>query len=297
MTQGDAANRPRQNRPARRWVRRTGQTLGAIVATSGFISCGVISGIAELPSFDHPAIALIFAGALVVFVVSAVLGAIWASVVLVRQLVLRWPRRRALKRMAQQIGWQWQPRAAHLHTSTRSALEHLRPGSGEDKPRPKFSEVLTGTFGGAPAIAFHVERGVSYELEVDQLVALGLPGMLPDLLVIDRAEDAYGVAARQQFESTRFNHHWRVDTRDPRYGSAFTHPRMMELLNSLDLSITEIRVRGSWLVSHAPTAFTPQLLQLHLDALARIAAQIPAWVWQDFSTAAPSANAGFRGQN
>ncbi len=263
-------------------MRRTGKTLGAIVATSGFVSCAVISGIAEAPALDHPVIGLVLAGAVVVFVVSAVLGAIWASVVLVRQLVLRHPRRRALKQTAQQIGWQWHPRAKGLRPEIRAALTCLRPPTGDRGRRPKFSEVLTGTFAGAPAIAVHVEQGVSYELEVDQLVALALPEALPDLLVIDRAEDAYGVAAGQQFESARFNHHWRVDTDDPRYGSAFTHPQMMELLGRLDPSITEIRVRGSWLVSHAPTAFTPQLLQVHLDALARIAAAVPAWVWQEF---------------
>ena len=266
-------------------MRRTGQTLGAIVATSGLISCGVISGIAELPTLDHPAIGLVFAGAVVVFLVSAVLGAIWAGVVLVRQLVLRWPRRRSLRQAAARLGWEWYPRARHLPPDLDAAVQRTRPGPADHKRRPKYSEVLRGTFAGTQAIAYHFERGVNYELEVEQLVALELPGRLPDLLIIDRAEDPYGVSAGQQFESARFNHLWRVQTMDPRYGSAFTHPQLMHLLNSLDLSVTEIRVRGAWLVSHAPTAFTPQLLQLHLDALARVAAEIPAWVWQDFGSA------------
>lgn len=254
------------------------------MATSGFISCGVISGISELPTLDHPAISLIFAGALVVFLISATLGAIWAAVVLIRQLALRWPRRRALKRMAAQLGWQWFPRGRSIPRDLRAALDRLRPGKADDDRKPKYSEALRGTFAGATAIAFHFERGVSYELEVDQIVALALPRSLPDLLIIDRAEDAYGVSSDQQFESAQFNHLWRVETEDHRYGSAFTHPQLMELLGSLDLSVTEIRVRRGWLISHAPTAFTPELLHVHLDALARIAAAVPAWVWQDFGS-------------
>lgn len=254
------------------------------MATSGFISCGVISGIAEVPALDHPVIGLIFAGAVVVFLISAALGAIWAAVVLIRQLALRWPRRRALKQAATQLGWQWYPRGRSVPPELQFALAQVRPGPAGHKRKPKYSEVLRGSFAGSTAIAFHFERGVSYELEVEQLVALALPGSLPDLLIIDRAEDAYGVSADQQFESAQFNHHWRVETEDHRYGSAFTHPQLMELLGSLDLSVTEIRVSGSWLISHAPTAFTPELLRVHLDALARIAAAVPAWVWQDFGT-------------
>ena len=282
MNPGAAGPQDRRHRPVRRWVRRTGQTLGAIVATSGFISCGVISGIAELPSLDHPVLGLIFAGAIVVFLISAGLGAIWAAVVLVRQLALRWPRRRGLKRMAAQLGWQWYPSGRSIPQDLQVVLHHLRPGPRDHPRKPKYSEALRGTFAGASAVACHFERGVSYELEVDQLVALALPGSLPELMIIDRAEDAYGVSSDQQFESARFNHLWRVETEDHRYGSAFTHPQLMELLGSLDLSVTEIRVRGGWLVSHAPTAFTPDLLRVHLDALARISAAVPAWVWQDF---------------
>lgn len=283
MTQGATGPRARRHRPVRRWVRRTGQTLGAIVATSGFISCGVLNGVTELSSLDHPVVDLIFASAVVVFLVSATLGAIWAAVVLIRQLLLRWPRRRALKRMALQLGWHWYPRGRSIPVGLRSILDDVRPGTAENTRKPKYSEALHGTFAGSTVIAFHFERGVSYELEVAQLVCLALPGSLPDLLIIDRAEDAYGVSADQQFESAQFNHLWRVEAENPRYGSAFTHPQLMELLGSLDLSVTEIRLRGSWLISHAPTAFTPELLRVHLDALARIAAAVPAWVWQDFS--------------
>lgn len=263
------------------------------MATSGFVSCGVITGIAEVPTLDHPVVNLIFAGAVVVFLVSATLGAIWAAIVLLRQLVLRWPRRRALKQMAHQLGWHWHPRGKSVPSDLRFALTQIRPGPADHKRKPKYSEVLHGTFAGSTAIAYHFERGVSYELEVEQLVALQLPHSLPDLLIIDRAEDAYGVSSDQQFESAQFNHHWRVETEDHRYGSAFTHPQLMELLGSLDRSVTELRIRGSWLISHAPTAFTPGLLRVHLDALARIAAAVPAWVWQDFGGSVPG-GAGHR---
>ena len=286
MNHGPTGQRPRRHRPVRRWVRRIGQTLGAVVTTSGFISCGVISGLAEVPTLDSRVTGVIFAAAVVVFIVSAILGAIWAAAVLIRQLALRWPRRRALNQMATQIGWEWYPRGRSIPPDLHSVLHRLRPGPSENQRKPKYSEALRGTFAGATAVAYHFERGVSYELAVDQIVALALPGSLPDLLIIDRAEDAYGVSADQQFESARFNHLWRVETEDHRYGSAFAHPQLMELLNSLDLSITEVRVRGGWLVSHAPTAFTPDLLRVHLDALARIAAAVPAWVWQDFATSA-----------
>ncbi len=257
------------------------------MATSGFVSCGVITGLADVPTLDSRVTGVIFAGAGVVFIVSTILGAIWAAAVLIRQLALRWPRRRALKRMAAQLGWQWYPSGRSIPPDLQAVLHGLRPGPQDNQRKPKYSEALRGTFAGASAVACHFERGVSYELEVDQLVALALPGSLPDLLIIDRAEDAYGVSSDQQFESARFNHLWRVETEDHRYGSAFTHPQLMELLGSLDLSVTEIRVRGNWLISHAPTAFTPELLRVHLDALARIAAAVPAWVWQDFGHAVP----------
>lgn len=229
---------------------------------------------------------------LVVFGVTFGARLLWGLVVLVRKAVLRHPRRQALAAAATRIGWRWFADARSVPTVTRTALRHIDPKENwkDDEAKPRYSELAYGMFAGRPAFSVHIERGSRLLPTVFQLVALQLPGTLPELRISDRADDPYGYRSDQQFESARFNYAWGVHTDDNRYGSAFAHPRMMQLLNGLDPSIAAVHVRGSWLVSRAPVAFSPALLHVHLDALARITDAIPDWVWDEFGHRAPAAS-------
>lgn len=265
--------------------KRFSRTIGSIVTGVGVLSTGVTCAALESP-YDG-GIAVVDGGILVaavLMVVTAVIGAIWASVVLIGQAVVRIPRRRRMRAWAQHVGWAWFAKGKHIPPEHNVALRTCQPESAynEDK-RAKHSELLTGEFGGRPAYAFHFERGAGYHLEVEQLIALQLPNVLPPVSIADRSEDDVFTGQQVRFESATFNHHWRVETEDPRYASAFTHPRLMEMLNHTDASVTEIHLRGAFLVSHAPTNLTTQILERHLEVLAAIRAAIPEWVWREYA--------------
>lgn len=264
--------------------KRLGRTVGTIVTATGVLSTGITCAALESP-YDGgvAAIDLGLAIAFGLMVLTALIGAIWASVVLLRQLVLRVPRRRRMRRWAAAVGWSWVAKGKNIpaeHISTMRYCQPVEP-QNEDK-RAKYSELLTGDYADRPCLAFHFERGSSYHLEVEQIVARRLPGLLPPLSIIDRSEDDLFTGQRVRFESASFNHHWRVHSDDARYSSAFTHPRLMELLNRAHPSVSEIHVRGMYLVAHAPTDLTPEILEAHLQVLAAVADSIPDWVWREY---------------
>ncbi|WP_420112401.1 hypothetical protein [Pseudactinotalea sp.] len=275
----------RRTSASRRARKRTSRTIGSIVTGVGVLSTGVTCAALESPYGGG--IAVIDGGiavSAVLMIVTAVIGAIWASVVLLRQAVARIPRRRRMRDWAAQVGWSWFAKGKHIPREHTLALRTCQPPNehNEDK-RAKYSELLTGEFAGRPAYAYHFERGGGYYLEVEQLIAYQLPNLLPPVSIVDRSEDDAFTSQRVRFESATFNHHWRVDTEDARYASAFMHPRLMELLNVAPASVTEIHLRGAFLVSHAPTNLTPAILQTHLQVLAEIHAAIPEWVWREYA--------------
>lgn len=281
----DRAPTTRRAPAGKRARKRLSRTIGTILTTTGVLSTGVTCAALESP-YDGgiPAVdaGIVVSGLLMI--VTAVIGAIWASVVLIRQAVVRIPRRRRLRDWAARVGWAWFAKGKHIPPEHKLAVRTCQPPHehNEDK-RAKYSELLVGEHRERPALAYHFERGAGYLLEVEQIVARQLPNLLPPVSIVDRSEDDVFTSQRVRFESATFNHQWRVETEDPRYASAFTHPRLMELLNRTDGSVTEIHLRGAFLVSHAPTALTPQVLETHLEVLAAVHAAIPEWVWREYA--------------
>ncbi|WP_163544054.1 hypothetical protein [Occultella kanbiaonis] len=275
---------PRRTRPVTRARKRLSRTVGTIVTTIGVLSTAVTCGIGEAYSGGVPAVDAVLGVSLVVMILTGVVGAIWASVVLIGQAAVRIPRRRRLRTWAAGVGWDWFAKGKHIPARQASTASACQPvlALNSDK-RARFSELLTGQYRGRTALSFHFERGSGYLLEVEQIIALRLRNVLPPVSLVDRAEDDVFTGQQVRFESAAFNHHWRVDAEDPRYASAFTHPRLMELLNHADDSVIEIHLRGDHLVSHAPTNLTPQLLETHLRVLAEIDDGIPEWVWREYA--------------
>lgn len=279
----------RRRAPGARAAKRGSRTAGTVVATVGICSTAVVGVIGQVTTGDFLVLDVILYLALALMLVTFVIGAIWASVVLIRQLAIRAPRRRALKSWAAAHQWAWYPRGKDIPMGpeTFRDLEAITPTVVENnQKRARFSEFLQGTAHGRPMLAVHFERGSGYLLEVEQLIATRLPAALPDLLIRDRAEDDLLTNPHQRFESEQFNHTWRVEAagKDTRYASAFTHPQLMELLNGLPESVTEFRIQGDWLIAAAPTALTPAILEAHLDALTRVAVAVPDWVWREYAT-------------
>lgn len=286
-----AAPRPPRRSSAERWVRRTSRTLIVLAMVSGGLAYVTFGILMNLDKGNDPAYQGLLTVCLVVFLTAGAGRVLWGLFVFARKAVRRGPRRRALRDLARRMGWQWFVRRKKIPEETRARLTQIDPVQrrSNDEPKHRYTELLYGTFAGRPALAVHVERDSRLLPKVDQLVALELPGGLPELRITDRSDDPYGLAPAQQFESARFNESWRVDADDQRYASAFTHPQLMRMLNGLDPSITALHLRGSWLVSRAPVSFSPQLLQVHLDALARISAAVPDWVWKEYGYSAPRA--------
>lgn len=282
--------RPPRRSKSERWVRRTSRTLVVLAMVSGGIAYVIFGILMKLDKDTDPAYQPLFYVCVTVFLITAVGRVLWGLFVFVRKAVRRGPRRRALRAMAARIGWQWFARRKAIPAETRGRLHQIDPVQRtNDDPKHRYTELVYGTFAGRPALSVHVERDSRLLPKVDQLVALELPGVLPELRITDRSDDPFGLAPAQQFESARFNESWHVYAQDQRYASAFTHPQLMRLLNGLDVSITAIHLRGAWLISRAPVSFSPQLLQLHLDALARIAEAVPDWVWDEYGSVAAGA--------
>ena len=285
-----APPRPPRRSSAERWVRRTSRTLIVLATVSGGLAYVTYGVLMKLDKGNDPAYQGLLTGCVAVFLTAAAGRVLWGLFVFARKAVRRGPRRRALRAMASRIGWQWIARRKKIPAETLGRLSHIDPVQRKpDDAKHRYTELLYGTFAGRPALSVHVERDSRLLPVVAQLVAHELPGALPELQITDRTDDPYGLAPAQQFESARFNESWRVRGTDKRYASAFTHPRMMQLLNGLDPSITALHVRGAWLVSEAPVSFSPELLQTHLDAMARIAEAVPDWVWAEYGYVDPGA--------
>ncbi|MBZ2198337.1 hypothetical protein [Occultella gossypii] len=275
---------PRRKRPVTRARKRVSRTIGTIVTTIGVLSTAVTCGVGEVYSGGVPAVDVVLGVFLVVMLLSWAVGAIWASVVLIGQAAVRLPRRRRLRAWAEGVGWAWFAKGKQIpaqHASAARACQPVRELNSDKRAR--FSELATGQYRDRMALSFHFERGSGYLLEVEQIIARRLRNVLPPVSLVDRAEDDVFTGQQVRFESATFNHHWRVDAEDPRYASAFTHPRLMELLNHADDSVTEIHLRGDYLISHAPTNLTPQMLETHLRLLAEIDDGIPEWVWREYA--------------
>ena len=259
--------------------------LATVSGGLAYITFGVLM---EFDKDDDPAYQGLLTVCVVVFLTAAAGRVLWGIFLFARKAVRRGPRRRELRAMAHRIGWQWIARRKQIPAATRGRLSHIDPVQVKpDDAKPRYTELLYGTFAGRPSLSVHVERDSRLLPVVAQLVAHELPGALPELRITDRSDDPYGLAPAQQFESARFNESWRVHAKDKRYASAFTHPGMMQLLNGLDPSITTLHLRGAWLISEAPVSFNPQLLQTHLDAMARIAEAVPDWVWAEYGSVDP----------
>ncbi len=282
---------PPRHSGAERRLRRTARTLSVLASVTGslgLVGFGVLTKL-ELVERFWP----LFLTCLVVCAVALAVRLLWGLFVLVRKAVLRRPRRQAMATMAARIGWRWFATRRSIPAETRTALLLIDPEKWNEHQdtKPRYTELAYGAFAGRPAVSVHIERDSRLLPDVDQVVALQMPGSLPTLRITDRAHDPYGYGPGQQFESARFNDAWGVHADDERYASAFTHPQMMHLLNRLDPSISGLYVRGSWLVSRAPVAFGPDLLQVHLDALHRVIEAVPDWVWAEFGYRALSATA------
>ena len=280
---------PRRSNPER-WVRRTSRTLILLASVSGGLAYLVVGVLSKFDKTNDPTFQPLFYVCLTVCLIAAGGRVLWGLFVFLRKAVRRGPRRRALRAMAARLDWQWIAHRKAIPEQTEVRLTQIDPvqRTGDD-PKHRYTELLYGTFAGRPALSVHVERGSRLLPEVEQLVAFELPGALPELRITDRSDDPYGLAPAQQFESARFNESWHVNAQDRRYASAFAHPRLMRMMNGLDPSITAIWLRGAWLISEAPVSFSPQLLQIHLDALARIVHAIPDWVWEEYGALGPGA--------
>src|SRR5699024_6529226 len=168
---------------------RTLMVLAFITGFLGYLGIGVLTKFCLVEQFRP-----LFVTCLVVFGVTFGARVLWGLVVLVRKAVLRHPRRRALAAAAAQIGWRWFADARSVPTETRTALRHIDPKETwkDDEPKPRYSELAYGVFAGRPAFSVHIERGPRLLPTVFQLVALQLPGTLPELRISDRADDPYG---------------------------------------------------------------------------------------------------------
>ncbi len=261
-----------------------------LATVSGGLAYLVVGVLSKFDKTNDPTYQPLFYVCLTVFLIAAGGRVLWGLFVFARKAVRRGPRRRELQAMAARIGWQWIARRKRIPEETEVRLTQIDPVQRtSDDAKHRYTELLYGTYAGRPALSVHVERSSRLLPEVEQLVALELPGALPELRITDRSDDPYGLAPAQQFESARFNESWGVYAQDKRYASAFTHPQLMRMMNGLDPSITALHLRGAWLISEAPVSFSPQLLQIHLDALARIAAAIPAWLWDEYGYVSPGA--------
>lgn len=175
-------------------------------------------------------------------------------------------------------------------------LVDLLPGApfGRGHSR-QVRTVLRGRWGSREALALDYRykqtsgsgkdrRTRTYDHAV---VALHLPVPLPRVhvgpeSVFDRVLQAFG-ADDIEIESHDFNRRYRVEARDRRAAVAILHPRLVELLTSVEPAEwrSDFSSEGPVLVSWWSGALEPAALQHRLVLLDRIVASVPDWLWRE----------------
>ena len=157
------------------------------------------------------------------------------------------------------------------------------------------THVLSGTLNGAPVLGFTyiyketTSSGKSSSTTTYrwQICALWLPTALPTMSIEDegifggRLADALGFDD-VALESDEFNHKFRYQAADDRYGSALMPNRMMELMLAGQTGVT--RINGRILYNAMSQRPQPEDITARWDFLAAVAALIPAWVLKDYGS-------------
>jgi hypothetical protein len=172
-------------------------------------------------------------------------------------------------------------------------------GMGGDKPfgrghSRRAENVLTGTVRG------HAVCGFTYTFKVTRsngkttttstyhwsVVTVALPTTLPPVEIDDDGLfDGLG-SGGVEFESAAFNDRFHVSCDDPRYASAFVHPRMMGLMMARQRGTT--RVRGDVVVNVEERETEAAELAATWDYLIDLVELIPRFVIADYGGEGPA---------
>lgn len=191
-------------------------------------------------------------------------------------------RAKALAAWAATIGW------TYLGTDPSLATRWQGAPFGIGGSR-RVSELITGTYGGAPATSFTYRyttgSGKNRQVHVFHVVSLGLPTWLPGLQLTPQGVGARIVTALGgqdlEFESEDFNRQWRVEARDEKYAHDVLHPRTLERLVRPDARGLSLRLAGTDVISWAPGATDPETLAGRLGVMRALVDGIPRFVWLD----------------
>jgi hypothetical protein len=172
-------------------------------------------------------------------------------------------------------------------------------GIGGEKPfgrghSRRAENVLSGTVRG------HDVCGFTYTFKVTRsngkttststyhwsVVTVALPATLPPVEIGDDGVFDGLVPGGVHFESGAFNDRFRVSCDDPRYASAFVHPRMMELMLARQRGIT--RVRGDVVVNVEEREAEPDELAATWNYLIDVVELVPRFVIADYGNAGPA---------
>ncbi len=199
--------------------------------------------------------------------------------------LMAWLQHKRQERLAQ-----WALRNGWTYTrSDRSLVDLSRRqpfGVGHNR---RATEVLRGTWRGAPALSFTYEwttgSGKTQTTQHAHVVALALPTYLPTLELTPEglgASLAKLVGAQDiQFESEAFNQAYRVVASDQRVAHAIVRPQLMERLLRPDAVRTPWRIDGTWILTWAVGTTDLDRLAGRLGLLSAVVDSIPRHVWQD----------------
>jgi hypothetical protein len=199
-------------------------------------------------------------------------------------------RRALLQSFALSNGWTYTPR------DDAWCERFLGSPFGEGDNR-KANNVLTGTYGGVPMVAFDY----SYETSSTDskgnrsktthryaVCSVRMPAWLPVLELspesaLTRLAGHIGFAD-VELESEDFNRYYRVNSRDPKFAYDVLNPRTMQAL--LARPALHMRLSGVDALCWESGRLSPPDLLARLSTLQLLVAGIPAFVWSDH---APSA--------
>ena len=191
-------------------------------------------------------------------------------------------RRKKLQEWARLNGWTWVGSDPSLVGRWRG--EPFNVGHSR-----RADEVMTGRFGGRPALSFSYRyttgSGKNQSTHTFHVVAVSLPAFLPTL---ELTPDGFGAKLAKtfggqdiQFESEEFNRAWRVEAGVLKFAHDVVHPRLMERLMRADARGSCLRIEGTDLLSWSVGATRTETLAARLSLLCAVVDSIPRYVWLD----------------
>lgn len=224
---------------------------------------------------------------LVVVLVAVVVGLVVGSAAGLQAAADR-RRREALLVWSAERRWDW--------VGPDDSLVHLLPGEPFGRGHSRSArQTMTGTWDGRPVLAFDYtyrvttgsgknRRTSTYRYGV---LAVLLPVALPRVQVepegaLDRIAQAFG-ADDIEVESHAFNSRYTVRSSDRRAASAILHPRLVELLTTVEPVAwrTDVSSRGPVLLTWWAGRLDPVTLQQRLLLVDRVLDAVPAWLWRE----------------